>query len=176
MTDAFIYDAIRTPRGKGKPDGALHSITPVDLMSQVLSGLRERNSLDTSLIDDVVLGCVEPVGEQGADIARTAVLMSDYAETVAGAVVSRFCASGLEAVNMGTAKVKSGEAQMVVSGGVECMSRVPMGSGGGAYYTDPKVTNKLSFVPQGISADLIATLNGFSRETVDQYALESQTN
>ena len=174
MIDAYIFDAVRTPRGKGKKDGSLHTVTPVNLMAGLLRDLQQRHQLDTSAIDDVVLGCVEPVMEQGADIARTAVLMADYAQTCAGTVVSRFCASGLEAVNMAAAKVKAGEAQMTIGGGVECMSRVPMGAGGGAYYTDPSVTNKLSFVPQGISADLIATLHGFSRTDVDAYAVESQ--
>lgn len=174
MTDAYIFDAVRTPRGKGKKDGSLHSVTPVNLMAGLLRDLQQRHQLDTSAIDDVVLGCVEPVMEQGADIARTAVLMADYAQTCAGTVVSRFCASGLEAVNVAAAKVKAGEAQMTIGGGIECMSRIPMGAGGGAYYTDPSVTNKLSFVPQGISADLIATLHGFSRTDVDAYAIESQ--
>ena len=174
MTDAYIFDAVRTPRGKGKKDGSLHAVTPVNLMAGLLRDLQQRHQLDTRLLDDVVLGCVEPAMEQGADIARTAVLMADYAQTCAGTVVSRFCASGLEAVNMAAAKVKAGEAHLTIGGGVECMSRVPMGASGGAYYTDPSVTNKLSFVPQGISADLIATLHGFSRTDVDAYAVESQ--
>lgn len=174
MTDAYIFDAVRTPRGRGKKDGALHSVTPVNLISGLLKSLQERHNLDTSQVDDLVLGCVEPVMEQGADIARTAVLMADYDYRCAGTVVSRFCASGLEAVNMAAAKVKAGEAQMTIGGGVECMSRIPMGAGGGAYYTDPAVTNKISFIPQGISADLIATLHGFSRHDVDAYAVESQ--
>lgn len=174
MTDAYIFDAVRTPRGRGKKDGALHTVTPVNLMSGLLKSLQQRHNLDTSQLDDVVLGCVEPVMEQGADIARTAVLMAGYNQACAGVVVSRFCASGLEAVNMAAAKVKAGEAQMTIGGGVECMSRIPMGASGGAYYTDPAVTNALSFVPQGISADLIATLHGFSRQDVDAYAVESQ--
>ena len=174
MTDAYIFDAVRTPRGRGKKDGALHRVTPVNLMSGLLKSLQQRHNLDTSQLDDVVLGCVEPVMEQGADIARTAVLMAGYNQACAGVVVSRFCASGLEAVNMAAAKVKAGEAQMTIGGGVECMSRIPMGASGGAYYTDPAVTNALSFVPQGISADLIATLHGFSRQDVDAYAVESQ--
>ncbi|MCH2039175.1 MAG: acetyl-CoA C-acetyltransferase [Saccharospirillaceae bacterium] len=174
MSEAYIYDAVRTPRGRGKADGSLHPVTPIKLMSGLLKGLQQRHDLDTSLIDDVVLGCVEPVMEQGADIARTAVLMADYSQQTAGTVVSRFCASGLEAVNMASAKVKAGEAQLTIGGGVECMSRVPMGGSGGAYYTDPYVTNKLSFTPQGVSADLIATLEGFTREDVDAYAVESQ--
>lgn len=174
MTDAYIFDAVRTPRGRGKKDGALHTVTPVNLMSGLLKSLQQRHNLDTSQLDDVVLGCVEPVMEQGADIARTAVLMAGYNQACAGVVVSRFCASGLEAVNIAAAKVKAGEAQMTIGGGVECMSRIPMGASGGAYYTDPAVTNALSFVPQGISADLIATLHGFSRQDVDAYAVESQ--
>ncbi|ASP38969.1 acetyl-CoA acetyltransferase [Bacterioplanes sanyensis] len=174
MSEAFIFDAVRTPRGRGKADGSLHSVTPVRLMSGLLAQLQQRHDLDTSQLDDVVLGCVEPVMEHGADIARTAVLMAGYHQQVAGSVVSRFCASGLEAVNMAAAKVKAGEAWLTIGGGIECMSRIPMGSGGGAYYSDPSVANALSFVPQGISADLIASLHGFSREDVDSYAVESQ--
>jgi acetyl-CoA C-acetyltransferase len=174
MTDAYIFDAVRTPRGRGKKDGALHEVTPTRLAVTALEAIRDRNELDTAEVDDVVLGCVEPVAEQGADIARTAVLMAGYDDGTAGAVVSRFCASGLEAVNIAAAKVKAGEARLTVGGGVESMSRVAMGSGGGAYYTDPSVTFPLYFVPQGISADLIATKYGFSREDVDAYAVESQ--
>lgn len=174
MVDAYIFDAVRTPRGKGKQDGSLHSVSPVSLMSGLLRDLQVRHELDTSQLDDVVLGCVEPVMEQGADIARTSVLMAGYDQQCAGTVVSRFCASGLEAVNMAAAKIKAGEAQLAIGGGVECMSRIPMGASGGAYYSDPAVTDALSFVPQGISADLIATLHGFSRTDVDAYAVESQ--
>ncbi len=174
MTDAYIFDAVRTPRGRGKKDGSLHEVTPTSLLTHVLQKLRDRNELDTDQVDDVVIGCVEPVSEQGAVIARTAVLMADYSQETAGTVVSRFCASGLEAVNTAAAKVKAGEAQLTVGGGVECMSRVPMGSGGGAYWSDPAVMDKLYFVPQGIGADMIATLNNFSRDDVDAYALESQ--
>ena len=174
MVDAYIFDAVRTPRGKGKQDGSLHSVSPVSLMSGLLRDLQARHELDTSQLDDVVLGCVEPVMEQGADIARTSVLMAGYDQQCAGTVVSRFCASGLEAVNMAAAKIKAGEAQLAIGGGVECMSRIPMGASGGAYYSDPAVTDALSFVPQGISADLIATLHGFSRTDVDAYAVESQ--
>jgi len=174
MTDAYIFDAVRTPRGRGKKDGSLHEVTPTSLLSHVLKRLRDRNELDTGQVDDVVIGCVEPVSEQGAVIARTAVLMADYSQETAGTVVSRFCASGLEAVNTAAAKVKAGEAQLTVGGGVEVMSRVPMGSGGGAYWSDPAVMDKLYFVPQGIGADMIATLHGFSRDDVDAYALESQ--
>ncbi|MGR4865439.1 acetyl-CoA C-acetyltransferase [Caulobacter sp. LARHSG274] len=174
MADAYIFDAVRTPRGKGKKDGSLHEITALSLAAQVLEALRDRNDLDTSKVDDVVLGCVAPVGEQGADIARTAVLTADYAESVAGVQINRFCASGLEAVNMAAAKVMSGEAELAIGGGVESMSRVPMGSDGGAWPTDPSSAFKTYFTPQGISADLIATLYGFSRDDVDAYAVESQ--
>jgi len=174
MADAYIFDAVRTPRGKGKKDGALHEITALSLAAQVLEQLRDRNGLDTSAVDDVVLGCVSPVGEQGADIARTAVLTADYAESTAGVQVNRFCASGLEACNMAAAKVMTGEAGMAIGGGVESMSRVPMGSDGGAWPTDPSSAFKTYFSPQGIGADLIATLYGFSRDDVDAYAVESQ--
>ncbi|WP_395445240.1 acetyl-CoA C-acetyltransferase [Caulobacter sp. UC70_42] len=174
MADAYIFDAVRTPRGKGKKDGSLHEITSLSLATQVLEALRDRNSLDTSKVDDVILGCVAPVGEQGSDIARTAVLTADYAESVAGVQINRFCASGLEAVNMAAAKVASGEAQMAIGGGVESMSRVPMGSDGGAWPTDPSSAFKTYFAPQGVSADLIASLYGFSRDDVDAYAVESQ--
>ena len=174
MTEAFIYDAIRTPRGKGKTDGALHEITPVQLATQVLAEIRDRNDIDGNEIEDVAFGCVSPVGEQGAVITRTAVLNADYPDTTAGIQVNRFCASGLEASNIAAAKVKSGEADLVIGGGVESMSRVPMGSDGGAWPTDPETAFKTYFVPQGISADLIATKYGFSRDDVDAYAVESQ--
>jgi acetyl-CoA C-acetyltransferase len=174
MTEAFIYDALRTPRGKGKQGGALNQTTPVYLAATALRALRERNHLDTSKVDDVVLGCVEPVGEQGADIARVAALYADYAICVPGVTVSRFCASGLEACNQAAAQIMAGQADLVVGGGVESMSRVPMFSSGGAWPTDPQVAAKTAFVPQGISADLIATKWGFSRSDVDSYAAESQ--
>jgi len=174
MADAYIFDAVRTPRGKGKKDGSLHEMTALSLATQVLEQLRDRNNLDTSKVDDVVLGCVSPVGEQGSDIARIAVLTADYAETTAGVQVNRFCASGLEACNMAAAKVMTGEADMAIGGGVESMSRVPMGSDGGAWPTDPSSAFKTYFAPQGVGADLIATLYGFSRDDVDAYAVESQ--
>ncbi|KAF1054726.1 MAG: putative acyltransferase [Stenotrophomonas maltophilia] len=174
MTDAFIYDAVRTPRGKGKKDGALHSVKPVNLMAGVLRALQQRNRLDTAQVDDVVLGCVTPVGDQGADIAKTAVLVADWDEQVAGVQINRFCASGLEAVNLGAMKVRSGFEDLVVVGGVESMSRVAMGSDGGPWALDPETNLHTSFVPQGIGADLIATLEGFSREDVDAFALRSQ--
>lgn len=174
MTEAFVYDAVRTPRGKGRSSGALHEVTPMRLATTVLEAVRDRNELDTSLVDDVVLGCVAPVGEQGADIARVAVIQANYAETVAGVQINRFCASGLEACNMAAAKVLSGQAEMAIGGGVESMSRIPMGSDGGAWATDPAVAMPTYFVPQGISADLIATKYGMSRADVDSYAVESQ--
>ena len=174
MTDAYIFDAVRTPRGKGKSGGGLNQVTPVYLAAHVLKALRERNRLDTGRVDDVVLGCVEPVGEQGADIARAAALHADYAISVPGVTVSRFCASGLEACNQAAAQVMSGQADLVIGGGVESMSRVPMFSSGGAWPADPQVAAKTYFVPQGISADLIATKWGFSRTDVDAYAVESQ--
>lgn len=173
MAEAYIYDAVRTPRGKGKKDGSLHEITGLSLATQVLEALRDRNDLDTSKIDDVILGCVSPVGEQGADIARTAVLSAGWAQTVAGVQINRFCASGLEAVNMAAAKVKSGEADFAVGGGIEAMSRVPMGSDGGAWPVDPTSAFPTYFVPQGVSADMIATKYGFSRDDVDAYSMES---
>jgi acetyl-CoA C-acetyltransferase len=174
MTEAYIYDAVRTPRGKGKSSGSLHEITSLSLATQVLQAIRDRNDLDTSKVDDVVLGCVSPVGEQGADIARVAVLNADYAETTAGVQVDRFCASGLEACNMAASKVMTGEADMAIGGGVESMSRVPMGASGGAWSTDPQIALKSYFTPQGIGADTIATKYGFSRDDVDAFAVESQ--
>lgn len=173
MGEAFIYDHVRTPRGKGKKDGSLHQATPVWLLSTLLRAMQQRNALDTSLVDDVVLGCVTPVGEQGADIARTAVLDADWAQSVAGVTQSRFCASGLESVNLAAAKVASGFEDLVVAGGVESMSRWPMGSDGGAWFMDPRINAKLGFVPQGVGADLIATLEGYSRHDVDSFALRS---
>jgi len=173
MTDALIYDHVRTPRGKGKKDGSLHQATPVWLLRGLLQSLQRRLDLDTALVDDVVLGCVTPVGEQGADIARTAVIDAGWAESVAGVTLSRFCASGLEAVNLAAAKVASGFEDMVVGGGVESMSRWPMGSDGGAWFMDPRINQALGFVPQGVGADLIATLEGWGRADVDAYALES---
>jgi acetyl-CoA C-acetyltransferase len=174
MAEAYIYDAVRTPRGKGKKDGTLHEVTALELATQVLQNLRDRNGLDTKLVDDVILGCVMPVGEQGGDIARAAVLGADYDQVTSGVQVNRFCASGLEACNMAAAKVISGEADLAIGGGVESMSRVPMGADGGAWAVDPSAAFKSYFVPQGISADLIATLYGFSRDDVDAYSVESQ--
>jgi len=173
MSDAFIYDHLRTPRGKGKKDGGLHQASPVWLLRTLLQAMRERNALDTSLVDDVVLGCVTPVGEQGADIARTAVLDAEWVESVAGVTQSRFCASGLESVNLAAAKVKSGWEDLVVAGGVESMSRWTMGSDGGAWVMDPRINQKLGFVPQGVGADLIATMEGWGRADVDAFALRS---
>ncbi|MGA5588396.1 acetyl-CoA C-acetyltransferase [Pseudomonas siliginis] len=174
MTEALIFDALRTPRGKGKADGALHSVKPVNLVTGLLSALQARTALDTSQVDDVVLGCVTPIGDQGSDIAKTAVQVADWDVSVAGVQINRFCASGLEAVNLGAMKVRSGFEDLVVVGGVESMSRVPMGSDGGAWALDPQTNLHSHFTPQGVGADLIATLEGFSRQDVDAYALHSQ--
>jgi len=174
MAEAFIFDHVRTPRGRGKSSGALHEVTPIELVTQVLRALRDRSQLDTARVDDVIMGCVSPVGEQGADIARVAVLNADYAETVPGKQLNRFCASGLEAVNTAAAQVMCGQSDLCIGGGVESMSRVPMGSDGGAMASDPKVAYKTYFAPQGIGADLIATKYGISRRDCDSYAAESQ--
>ncbi|MNF54516.1 putative acyltransferase [compost metagenome] len=174
MSEAFIFDAVRTPRGKGKKDGALYSVKPVSLVAGLLNALQARNQLDTSQVDDIVLGCVTPVGDQGADIAKTAAMVADWDVSVSGMQLNRFCASGLEAVNLGAMKVRSGFEDLVVVGGVESMSRVPMGSDGGAWVMDPETNMHSHFTPQGIGADLIATLEGFSRGDVDAYALRSQ--
>jgi acetyl-CoA C-acetyltransferase len=174
MASALIYDAVRTPRGKGKKDGRLHEVKPVDLLAGLLEGLRERVGFDPAAVDDVVMGCVTPVGEQGAVIAKTALLKAGWPHTVAGVQVNRFCASGLEAVNLAAQKVASGWEDLVIAGGVESMSRVPMGSDGGAWAQDPDTNARTGFVPQGIGADLIATLGGFDRQAVDAFAVESQ--
>ena len=174
MSEAFIYDAVRTPRGKNR-DGALHSVKPIDLVTGLIDAVRERNpGLDDSAIDDLVLGVVSPVGEQGGDIARTAALVAGLDESVAGVQVNRFCASGLEAVNLAAQKVGSGFENLVLAGGVESMSRVPLGSDGGAWAQDPTTNFDTYFVPQGIGADLIATTEGFTRGDVDTFAAESQ--
>lgn len=170
---AYIYDAIRTPRGKGKKDGALHQASPIWLTRTLLKEMQQRHHLDTNLVDDIVLGCVTPVGEQGSDIARIAALDAGWDQRVAGVTLSRYCASGLESINLAAAKVMSGMEDMVVAGGVESMSRVPMGSDGGAWYMDPRVNDATGFVPQGVGADTIATLKGFSRSDVDEFATES---
>src|SRR6188472_713973 len=174
MAEAFVYDHIRTPRGKGKAAGALHEVKPIDLAVGLLDEMRKRNpSLDTERVDDVVLGVVSPIGEQGGDIAKTAALAAGYPETVAGVQLNRFCASGLEAVNQAAARIRSGFEELILAGGVESMSRVPMGSDGGAWAADPATALTTGFVPQGIGADLIATLEGWSRSDVDAYAAES---
>lgn len=174
MTDVFIYDHVRTPRGKGKADGALAEITPVQLAAQMLQAIRDRNTLDSALIEDVLLGCVVPVGEQGGNIARVAALVAGFDHVVPGMQVNRYCGSGLEAVNFAAAKVGSGQVDMAIGGGVESMSRVPMGSDGGAMALDPQVAFAMHFTMQGVSADLLASLHGFSREQCDAYAVESQ--
>jgi acetyl-CoA C-acetyltransferase len=174
MAEAYIYDAVRTPRGKGKQNGALHEQTSLQLATQVLEAIRDRNNLDTTKVDDVVLGVLSPIGEQGGNLPRIAALNAGYSQTVAGVQVERFCASGLEACNIAAAKVKSGESELAIGGGCESMSRVPMGSTGGSWATDPSIALKTYFTPQGVSADAIATKYGFSRTDVDQYAVQSQ--
>jgi acetyl-CoA C-acetyltransferase len=174
MSDAFIYDHVRTPRGRGKADGALHEVTALNLASQALAAIKERNKLDAALVDDVVMGCVDPVGEAGGDIARVAAIMAGYGDEVPGVQINRFCASGLDAVNFAAAQVMSGQHDMAIGGGVESMSRVGIGAAGGAWPVDPSIALKSYFLPQGISADLIATKYGFSRDDVDAYAVESQ--
>jgi acetyl-CoA C-acetyltransferase len=174
MAEAFVYDHIRTPRGKGKAVGALHEVKPIDLIVGLLEEIKTRNpGLDPARVDDIVLGVVTPIGEQGGDLAKTAALAADYPETVAGVQLNRFCASGLEAVNQAASRVRSGFEDLILAGGVESMSRVPMGSDGGAWAADPATALKTGFVPQGIGADLIATLEGWTREDVDTYAAES---
>ncbi|KAA1028787.1 acetyl-CoA C-acetyltransferase [Pseudonocardia sp. EV170527-09] len=176
MPEAYIYDAIRTPRGRGKASGSLHEVKPISLVTGLIDAVRERNpQLDTNTIDDLVLGVVSPIGDQGGDIAKTAAIAAGLPDTVAGVQLNRFCASGLEAVNTAAQKVRSGMEELVLAGGVEAMSRVPMGSDGGAWAMDPDTNYRTGFVPQGIGADLIATLGGWSREDVDTFAVESQT-
>ena len=174
MSEAFIFDAIRTPRGKGKKDGSLHEVKPVNLLAGLLTELQRRNNLDTAAVDDVVMGVVSPIGEQGSVLPKVAALKAGWDWRCSGVQLNRFCASGLEAVNMAAMKVRSGWEDLVVAGGVESMSRVPIGSDGGAWAQDPETNSATLFVPQGIGADLIATLNGFSRADVDAFALESQ--
>lgn len=172
-TEAFIFDAVRTPRGRGKTSGSLYEVKPVTLLSQMLISLQHRNQFETHCVDDIVIGCVTPIGDQGADIAKTAALVAGWDDDVAGVTLNRFCASGLEAVNMAAMKVRSGWEHLIVAGGVESMSRVPMGSDGGAWAMDPQTNLNTGFMPQGIGADLIATLDGFSREEIDQFAMNS---
>lgn len=174
MSEAYIIDAIRTPRGKGKKDGSLYEVKPITLLTTLLNELKQRHQLDTAKVDDIVLGCVTPVGDQGGDIAKTAAIAAGWSDNVAGVQINRFCASGLEAVNLAAQKVRSGWEDVVVAGGVESMSRIPMGSDGGPWALDPETNLKSSFVPQGIGADLIATLDGYTRADVDAFAVGSQ--
>ena len=174
MPDAFIYDHVRTPRGRGKPDGALHTATTLHLAATALRAIKDRNKLDTHLIDDVVMGCVDPVGEAGGDIARMGALAAGYGDHVPGVQINRFCASGLDSVNFAAAQVMAGQHEMTVGGGVESMSRVGIGASGGAWPVDPAIAIAAYFMPQGVSADLIATKYGFSRDDVDAYAVQSQ--
>src|SRR5262249_38181205 len=164
MPDAFIYDHVRTPRGRGKQDGALHEVTALNLATQALGAIKDRNNLDPTLVDDVVLGCVDPIGEAGGDIARAAAIAADYGNSVPGVQINRFCASGLDAVNFAAAEIMSGQHEMAIGGGVESMSRIGIGASGGAWAMDPSIALKSYFMPQGISADLIATKYGFSRD------------
>ncbi|HET7383143.1 MAG TPA: acetyl-CoA C-acetyltransferase [Pseudolabrys sp.] len=174
MADAFIYDAVRTPRGRGKADGSLHEVTALNLAAQTLAAIKDRNKLDPAFVDDVVLGCVDPVGEAGGDIARAAALVAGLGDGVPGVQINRFCASGLDAVNFAAAEIMSGQHEMTIGGGAESMSRVGIGASGGAWPVDPSIAVATYFLPQGISADLIATKYGFSRDDVDAYAVESQ--
>lgn len=174
MTQAYIYDALRTPRGKGKPGGSLYEVKPVDLLKTCLDALHRRNHLDTSRVDDLIIGCVTPVNDQGYNVAKAALLYTGWPDSVPGFQLNRYCSSGLEAVNLAAMKITSGWEHLIVAGGVESMSRTPMGSDGGALLFDPEVINQAGHIPQGISADLIATLEGFTREMVDEYALQSQ--
>src|ERR1700676_5348265 len=174
MPDAFIYDHLRTPRGRGKVDGALHEVTALDLATQALAALKERNALDPKLVDDVVLGCVDRVGEAGGDIARAAAITAGYGNSVPGVQINRFCASGLDAVNFAAAEIMSGQHDLTIGGGAESMSRIGIGASGGAWPMDPSIAVPAYFMPQGVSADLIATKYGFSRDDVDAYAVQSQ--
>jgi acetyl-CoA C-acetyltransferase len=174
MPDAFIYDAVRTPRGRGKADGSLHEVTALNLAVQALTAIKDRNMLDPALVDDVVLGCVDPVGEAGGDIARASALVAGFGDSVPGVQINRFCASGLDAINFAAAEIMAGQHEMTIGGGVESMSRVGIGASGGAWPMDPSIAVETYFLPQGISADLIATKYGFSRDDVDAYAVESQ--
>jgi acetyl-CoA C-acetyltransferase len=174
MTEAYIFDAVRTPRGKGKKDGSLHEVKPITLLTTLLHALAERNNLDTSKVEDLVLGCVTPIADQGGDIAKTAAIAAGWSDNVSGVQINRFCASGLEAVNLAAMKIRSGWEDLVVAGGVESMSRIAMGSDGGPWALDPQTNMKAGFVPQGVGADLIATLDGYSRNDVDQFAAHSQ--
>jgi len=175
VNEAFIYDTLRTPRGKGKPGGSLYEVKPVDLVASLLAEIPKRNKgYDPQRVDDVVLGCVTPVGDQGADIAKTAAMVAGLPESVAGVQLNRFCASGLESVNQAAARIRSGMEDMIIAGGVESMSRIPMGTDGGAMALDPQTAFDVNFVPQGIGADLIATIDGYTREDVDRFAVWSQ--
>ncbi|MCP4440368.1 MAG: acetyl-CoA C-acetyltransferase [Aureispira sp.] len=174
MQEAYIFDAVRTPCGRGKVYGSLHEVKPIDLLCKMLHALQERNSLDTKEVDDIIVGCATPVGEQGGNIAKSAGLYAGWPETVPGMQINRFCASGLESINLAAMKVRSGWEQLLVAGGVESMSRVPMRSDGGALYNDPAVNSKVNYIPQGVSADLISTIEQFDRTQIDQYALQSQ--
>ncbi len=174
MIDAYLFDALRTPRAKGKSSGAFYEIKPIDLLASALQALQERNDLDTSQVDDLIAGCVTPIDDQGGNIAKAALLYSGWANEVAGMQINRYCASGLESINLAAARIRAGFDQLIVAGGLESMSRVPMESDRGPLLFDPEVLHRTGYLPQGVAADLIATINGFDRETLDQYALQSQ--
>lgn len=174
MIDAYIYDAIRTPRAKGKTDGALYEVKPIDLLAAVLTAIQKRNQFETAAVDDLLIGCVNPIGDQGSNIAKAALLYSGWDKSVAGLQINRYGASGLEAVNLGAMKIRAGWGELIVAGGIESMSRTPSGSDGGPLGYDPELINKINYIPRGVAADLIATIEGFDRATVDQYALQSQ--
>lgn len=174
MKEAYIFDAVRTPRGKGKSSGSLHEVKPIDLLKTLFDALKERLNLDTSQVEDVILGCVTPIHEQGGNIAKAAAYYSGWGQSVAGMQINRFCASGLESVNLAAMKVRSGWEDMIVAGGIESMSRIQMGTDGGAMMYDPIVNTQINYVPQGVAADLIATKEGFTRERLDEYAFQSQ--
>ena len=174
MNDAYLYDHVRSPRGRGKDGGSLQEVQPVELFSQMLRALRQRNELDTKLVDDVVVGCAEPAQDQGANIGRISVLNAGYAESVSGKQLHRFCASGLDAVNTAAAQIMAGQAEMSIGGGVECLSRYPMGASGGAWHGNPRISQATSFVPQGVGADLLASMYGMTRTDLDSYAVDSQ--
>ena len=174
MQEAFIYDTIRCPRGKGRPGGSLYEVRPVDLLAQMLVGLQDRNQIETARVDDTFIGCVTPIGGQGYNIAKAALLYAGWSESVPGMQLNRYCASGLESINLSAARIRSGWGSLFVAGGVESMSRIPMGSDGGALLFDPDVINRTGSIPQGVAADLIASLHGFTREELDTVALASQ--
>ncbi len=174
MRNAYIYESLRTPRGKGKPSGALYELKPIDLLAALFIALQKQCNLDTSLVEDALIGCVSPIDDQGYNIAKSALLHANWSDSVSGLQLNRFCASGLESVNLAAMKIRSGWEELVVAGGIESMSRVPIGSDGGSMINDPEIINKINYLPQGVAADLIASIEGFDRQVLDEYALRSQ--